>query len=267
MIVPRLTVASTATFEGVGLHTGVPVRVDIHSGESGIVFRYGADTVRAHPSNVTDTRRCTRLGTISTIEHLMSALAGTGVTDAEIELSAPELPGMDGSARPFTDGIVAAGRAELPARELPDLFKRVFFQDGLVKVAVGSGEGHWRFEFEIDGRWPGRQVFESKDLAKEYATAVAPARTIVLTEEIELAKAAGLGRGLDESSVLIVGSEGYDNQARFEDEIARHKLLDLIGDLYLCGVPPQLLNVVGERSGHSSNIKTAQRVAEMLRLS
>jgi UDP-3-O-acyl-N-acetylglucosamine deacetylase len=258
----RKTLKNDVVIEGLGLHSGIPVRVQIHPGENGIAFRQGSDRVLARPENVTDTTRCTTLGPVGTIEHLMSAFAGLEITDAEVEVDAPEMPGLDGSAIPYVDAIVAAGLTDFGTYELPDLYGRVFLQDEKIKIAVSKGTGHWRFVYAMDDRWPGEQSFETLDTAGVYQKEIASARTFVLAEEIPMIIQLGLGKGLDENTALILGIEGYKNEARFEDEPARHKLLDVIGDLYLSGVPIRHINVVAERSGHRSNVKAAAMLAQ-----
>ena len=258
----RKTLQNDIVIEGLGLHSGVPVRVQIHPGENGIAFRYGSDRVLARPENVTDTTRCTTLGPVGTIEHMMSALAGLEVTDAEIEVDAPEMPGLDGSALPYVSALIETGLVEIGTREIPEMYGRVFLQEDQIKVAISKGTGHWRYVYAFNDRWPGEQTFETLDTAGAYVDQIAPARTFVLAEEIPMIIQMGLGKGLDENTALILGIEGYKNEARFDDEPARHKLLDLIGDLYLSGVPIRHINVVGERSGHRTNVKVAGLLAQ-----
>ena len=229
----------------------------VHPASDGIHFRYGSDRFQASPENVTDTTRSTKLGSIGTVEHIMSALAGLQITDAEIEVDAPEIPGMDGSSLLFVQSLTQTGFQELGRQEQVELYRRVFLQDDLIKVAVAKGTGHWRYDYDLGSRWPGHQSFESASVVDDYATQIAGARTFALAEELPMIEKMGLGRGLDESSALIVGDHNYQNQARFADEPARHKLLDLIGDLYLAGLPIAMLSVVAERSGHAANVKTA----------
>lgn len=261
MIVHRKTLAEPIVFEGLGLHSGVPVAVTVHPSESGIWFRCGSERVEAIPANVSDTRRCTRLGGISTIEHLMSALAACEITEAEVELTAPELPAMDGSALPFWAAMNAAPKAELGEIEKPDLFTRVFAQEGGASIGIALGNGRGRYEFQSDRDWPYEQSFETEDMLRDYGSQIAPARTTAFHHEVELARQAGLGRGLDETSVLVLGPAGPVSEARFADELPRHKLLDLMGDLYLAGVPMRALNIVGQRSGHRLNVEAASRLA------
>ena len=256
-MIERWTVSKPFEREGRGLHSGVPVKATIHPGNEGIWFRHKGERVQAIPENVSETRRCTKLGSISTIEHLMSAFAGCGITDAEVELTAPELPALDGSALLFAQSILASGREKISEVPMPELFTRIFVQEEGVKIAISRGQGHWCYEYDCSPRWPGRQQWEAANVADVYTSEIAPARTFAFGEEIEAAQAAGLGRGLDESSVLILGEAGFRNEARFKDEPARHKLLDLIGDLYLAGIPVTHLNVSAERSGHAANVKAA----------
>ncbi|HWD38092.1 MAG TPA: UDP-3-O-acyl-N-acetylglucosamine deacetylase [Fimbriimonas sp.] len=264
MLIERRTPRKTLVFEGRGLHTGEPVTMTIHPASDGIHFRLGSERTKAAPENVSDTTRSTRLGSIGTIEHLMSAFCGLGVTDAEVELTAGEVPGMDGSALPYVQAMQAEGFEAVGAREMPELFRRVFFQDNQVSVAVSKGHGSWRYEYLTGDRWPKEQVWETHQVLEDYSGQVAPARTFAFSEEVPVLLHMGLGQGLDESSVLILGSEGYENEARFCDEPARHKLLDVLGDLYLAGVPANHLSVVATRSGHKANVKVAGMILESL---
>lgn len=257
MIYTRQTVKNSVEFEGLGLHGGEPVRVNVNPGEDGIAFRTIGGRWPAITENVSDTTRCTRLGDISTIEHLMSALAGLEITDAEVEVEGGEMPALDGSAQGFAEGLLATGFSPIGEAEVQVPFKRVFLQEENIKIAIGKGEGHWKYTYDLGERWPNEQTFESFNVTLEYRKDIAPARTFALAEEIPAILDLGLAKGLDQDSALILGIEGYKNEARFKDEPARHKLLDLIGDLYLAGIPIRFLNVAADRSGHASNVRAA----------
>jgi UDP-3-O-[3-hydroxymyristoyl] N-acetylglucosamine deacetylase len=254
---PRRTVKRPVSLAGNGLHSGVAVRVTIHPGADGIRFKHGSNWIDAIPENVSSTTRCTSLGEVSTIEHLMAAFGGLEVTDADVEVDAAELPALDGSAGPYVAALVEAGFEDLAPGSFEPLFERIFVQEPTYKLAVGAGTGHWRYEFVTESGWPGVQTLEVAEIAANFPTTIAPARTIAFEDEIEAARAAGLGQGLDIDSVVLIGSSGYANEPRFPDEPARHKLLDAMGDLYLAGVPLAFLNVVGERSGHEANVRAA----------
>ncbi|CAN5631112.1 hypothetical protein BH11ARM2_BH11ARM2_05900 [soil metagenome] len=238
------------------------MKVRIHPGEEGIAFRAGKGRVLARPENVTDTTRSTRLGEVGTIEHLMSAFAGLGITDAEVEVEGGELPGLDGSAKLWCDLLGKAGPIKFGQAELPPLFRRLFLQDGDIKIAIGKGSGHWRYEYDAGDRWPGAVHFETECVGVAYCERIAPARTFAFNEEVPVILKMGLGLGLDESSCLVLGNEGYFNEPRFPDEPVRHKLLDLVGDLYLAGIPIAMLSVVSEKSGHRANVQAAKMLAE-----
>lgn len=257
------TVSSDVVFEGRGLHTGTPVRMVVRPGADGIAFRIGSERVSALPENVTDTTRSTRLGPVGTIEHLMAAFAGLEITDAEVEVDAPELPGMDGSAKPYVDALRPL-LADGEERTVPELYRRIFIAEGDVNISIGKGTGHGRYVYDLTPRWPGVQAYEAADAVGSFAAEIAPARTFALIEEVPKLIEYGLGQGLDASSAVILGEEGYKNDVRFDDEPARHKLLDLMGDLYLAGIPLRALNFVGERSGHRTHVKAAQMLREAL---
>lgn len=261
----RRTVCETVTWKGRGLHSGLPVSVSVHPAHDGLFFLSDGLRTEAVPQNVTDTARCTRLGNVSTIEHLMSALSLFGVTDALVEVRGGELPALDGAAREYCDAIKETTVQDLSIREVSGPFARVYHVESETKVAVSAGDGHWRYEYESGVRWPGTQHFESQLGLRAFIQEIAPARTFALEEEVEAIRAAGLGMGLDESSALVIGSVGYVNRAKFPDEPARHKLLDLIGDLWLSGVPYSMLNVVSVRGGHKANVATAKKLRESVR--
>ena len=265
-VVPRLTVGGDVVLTGRGLHSGVPCSVRIRASGHGIHFISGGEAVEAKAENVTDTARCTRLGHVSTVEHCLSALWGLGVTDAVVEVEGSELPGLDGSARPYVEALLATGFYGVGELHIDGPFSRVYHVDGNVKLAMAAGESRWRYTYDLGERWPGEQSFEALLTSESYATEVAPARTIVLEEEIELARRAGLGQGLDEGGVVAIGTAGYLTDVRFPDEPARHKLLDLIGDLALSGVPAAVLNVTADRSGHRTNVEAAAKLARHVRV-
>jgi UDP-3-O-[3-hydroxymyristoyl] N-acetylglucosamine deacetylase len=116
--------------------------------------------------------------------------------------------------------------------------------------------------YNTGDRWPVIQAYETETVVDDYIDQIAPSRTFALAEEVPMIIQLGMGRGLDENSAIVLGIEGYKNEARFSDEPVRHKLLDLIGDLYLSGVPIRYLSVGAERPGHRANVKAAQMLYE-----
>jgi len=258
----RVTIADSVVFEGLGLHSGEPVTVTVRPGDSGIWFRSPAGSWEATPSNVSDTSRCTRLGEVSTIEHLMSALCGLEITDVDVELTAGELPALDGASATYATSLTGAGLKVIGEKTLRNPFSRIFVQEQDAKVAVAVGSGHWRYTFDTGARWPGSQTFEIADLPAGYVEQIASCRTFGFEEEIPHLQAMGLARGLDLSTALVLGKNGFVNEAKFPDEPTRHKMLDLLGDLYLAGVPARFLSVVAERAGHRLNVQAAAKLRE-----
>ncbi|SFO93983.1 UDP-3-O-[3-hydroxymyristoyl] N-acetylglucosamine deacetylase [Amycolatopsis arida] len=257
---PRRTPAEPVRLTGYGLHSGNPVRVVIRPGSDGIAFHHGRSRTPAEPRLATNTTRGTQLGDIATVEHLMSAFACLGITDAEIELSYPELPALDGSAAEFVLGLDQAGTHHLGSARLRLPPKPIHLRSQDASIRIRPGSGQWSYTFHWKRQPPQSQTIRCH-LPDDYRGAVAPARTIAIAGQIPTLLAQGIGRGLDEQSVVILGTHGYHNTPRYPDEPARHKLLDLVGDLYLAGVPVHLLDVTAHHSGHTMATHAARRLA------
>jgi UDP-3-O-[3-hydroxymyristoyl] N-acetylglucosamine deacetylase len=258
---------------GVGLHTGARVEMTLRPApiDTGIVFQRSdlpkSPAIPALAHNVGDTRLSSTLkvdsATVSTVEHLMSALAGLGIDNLFVDIAGPELPIMDGSAGPFVFLLQSAGIAEQNARKrYLRIAQTVEVTDGDKWARFTPFDG-FRLDFTIDFPHP---VFGSEnrnvvvDFAYDsYAKEVARARTFGFMQDVEAMRAAGLGLGgslqnavvLDEFRVL--NSEGL----RYDNEFVRHKVLDAIGDLYLLG-HPLIGQYTAYKSGHALNNKLAR---------
>jgi UDP-3-O-[3-hydroxymyristoyl] N-acetylglucosamine deacetylase len=259
----QTTVARPITSRGVGVHSGQPVRLTIHPAPagSGVAFVRtdlpGQPRIPARADSVVDTRLATTLGRggarVSTVEHLLAALAGVGVDNATIELDAPEAPIMDGSAAPWVTLLAAAGRRELDAP------RTTLVVDRRVAVRVGdreiSVEPSPRFEIAYEIAFHHAAVAsQSLDLALDpacFASELAPARTFGFLGELEALKASGLARGGSLENAVVIGPDRILNPEglRFPDEFVRHKALDLVGDLALLGLPVRG-RVAVARGGH-----------------
>ena len=262
------TLKSLISASGVGLHTGQKVRITLRPApvDTGIVFRRvdlaSPVDVPARAELVGEARLASTLikgdVKIHTVEHLMSALGGLGVDNAYVDLDAPELPIMDGSASPYVLLIQQAGIEEQPAaKKFLRVMRRVEVKDGDKWARLDPYDGY-RLSFSIEFRHP---VIErttqavTVDFAEtSYLKEIARARTFGFMHEVEELRESGLalGGGLDNAVVLdeyrVLNSEGL----RFADEFIRHKLLDAIGDLYLLG-NPLLGAFTAHKSGHSLN--------------
>jgi len=255
---------------GVGLHSGVKVRLTLRPAPAGtgILFRRvdlvgrGAE-IPATYHNAVETPLCTTLRNrngvqVSTVEHLMAALAAYSVDNAIIELDGPEVPIMDGSAAPFTFLIECAGTVELNApRRAVKVLKNVEISDDR-RSAQLSPSDRFAVDFEIDfaSTAIARQRFALTVTPENFRDDVAMARTFGFLHEVDQLREAGLCRGGSLDNAIVIDGDTVMNESglRYEDEFVRHKVLDSIGDLYLAGAP-----VIGQfdgyRAGHALNLR------------
>ena len=271
------TLKSQIKTTGVGLHTGVRVDLTLRPAQpdTGIVFHRvdlpDAAAIPADARNVGDTRLSSSLekdgAKVSTVEHLMSALAGLGIDNLHVDVAGPELPILDGSAGPFVFLLQSAGIAEQNA---PKRYLRVKSTVEVVhgdKVARFEPHDGFLLDFTIDFPHP---VFGSEnrhviiDFAEHsYTKEVSRARTFGFMQDVEAMRSAGLALGgslqnaivLDETRIL--NSEGL----RYDNEFAKHKVLDAIGDLYLLG-HPLIGKYTAFKSGHALNNAVSRALLE-----
>ena len=267
-MIKQRTLKNVIRATGVGLHTGEKVYLTLRPApvDSGIIFRRvdmpQLVEIRACPENVSDTRLSTTLehngARVSTVEHLMSAFAGLGIDNAYVDLTAPEVPIMDGSAGPFVFLIQSAGVEEQSAhKRFIRLRKTIEIEDGDKWVRFEPWDG-FKVSFTIDFDHPifrnSTQVacidFSTPSFVKE----ISRARTFGFMRQLEALRQNGLARGggLDNAVVMddfrILNEDGL----RYEDEFVKHKILDAIGDLYLLGHP--LIGAFSAcKSGHALN--------------
>lgn len=262
---------------GVGLHTGEKVRLTLRpaAAGTGIVFRRvdlpQPVEIPADPYAVGDTRLSSCLEKdgvrVSTVEHLMSALSGLGVDNVFIDLTAPEVPIMDGSAGPFVFLLQSAGIEEQPAaKKFIRILKPVEVRDGDKWVRFVPYNG-FRIELAIDYRHP---VFDPDAQSvvvdfssNSYVKEVARARTFGFMQDVENMRAQGLALGgsMDNAIVMdeyrVLNADGL----RYDNEFVKHKVLDAIGDLYLLGHP--LIGAFsGHKSGHAMNNRLLRALLE-----
>lgn len=249
--------------EGVGLHSGRPVRLELEPAPVGTGFRFvradlpGEPEILAQPQAVCRTTFCTTLGEsgveVATTEHLLAALRGMGVSNAILRLTGPEVPVGDGSAAVFARLVAEAGvRSQgerLPVLTLPHPVAVRAGEAAL--VAMPSREPRFAYVFTHPHPAVGVQLAEFLPGHDSFLDEVAPARTIGFLADIERMRAQGLALGGSLDGAVVIGEEGYVGEVRFVNEPARHKLLDLIGDLAL--IPPVMAHVIGFRSGHALN--------------
>jgi UDP-3-O-[3-hydroxymyristoyl] N-acetylglucosamine deacetylase len=258
------TLAHTIDIEGVGLHSGSRASLSIRpaSPDQGITFvrrDLGGVAIPAAHRYLQNSAYATTLGHgragVATVEHLLSALHGLGVDNAVVEVDGGEVPILDGSARPFVEAVLAAGRRRQKARrrylglQQPIAIRRA----GRSIVALPSNE--LRVTYAIDFPHPaiGYQVWSARLDEECFVSSVAPARTFCLLRDVEAMQRAGLARGGSLDNAVVVGEGGVLNDSlRFPDEFVRHKVLDLIGDLALLGMPLRA-HVIAFKGGHGTH--------------
>jgi len=267
------TLKSLVKSSGVGLHTGQKVRMVLRPAppDTGIVFRRidlaSPVSIPARAESVGEARLASTLikdgVKVHTVEHLMSALAGLGIDNAFVDLDAPELPIMDGSASPFALLIQQAGIEEQGApKRFLRVRKTVEVKEGDKWARLEPYEG-LRMSFSIEFRHPvidrSTQSVTVDFAETSYLKEIARARTFGFMHEVEDLKDSGLalGGGLDNAVVLDEHSVLNSDGLRFADEFIRHKLLDAMGDLYLLG-RPLLGAFTAHKSGHALNNKLAR---------
>jgi UDP-3-O-[3-hydroxymyristoyl] N-acetylglucosamine deacetylase len=251
------TLREPLEFSGVGLHTGADaaVRIRPQSAGTGLRFSLGDGPAFSATSDaVVETRRATVLGdgrgTVSTVEHVLSALFAMGVDNALIEVDGPEIPVLDGSAAPFADAILAAGLAEQTAPRArftidgPDVFT-----DGDAVLLVMPADA-FRIRYAVDFPAPvGSQYLDMAIDAARFRGEIAQARTFGYLHEVEALRSAGLARGGSLDNALVFAPDGPLTPLRWPNEVVRHKALDLIGDFALLGAWPAF-EVIAIKSGH-----------------
>lgn len=267
-MIKQRTLRNPIKATGVGLHTGEKVFLTLSPApiDNGIVFRRTdlspVEVIPATADNVGDTTLSTSLGLgdvrVSTVEHLLSAMAGLGIDNAFVDVTAPEVPIMDGSAGPFVFLLQSAGIEEQPAAKKFIRIKRpVTVKDGDKEASLLPFDG-FKVAFSIDFDHP---VFHDRSAHAEidfsttsFVKEVSRARTFGFMHEIEYLRSRGLARGGSVDNAIVVDEFRILNQdgLRYEDEFVKHKVLDAIGDLYLLGH-----SLIGEfrahKSGHALN--------------
>ncbi|HXY10099.1 MAG TPA: UDP-3-O-acyl-N-acetylglucosamine deacetylase [Terriglobales bacterium] len=265
------TVRKAVDCSGMGLHSGAPVRVRILPAPpgTGIVFRrvdldgFEVEAIGRNLARVSYATSLMKKGVlISTTEHLLSALMGTGIDNAIVELNNLELPILDGSSQPFVDLISKAGvQRQRRARTYLKIRREFHLRERDKYIAVYPSHTY-SVSYSIDFPHPliGRETFTLHLENGSYVREIAPARTFGFREDERAMRNMGLIRGASQENCIVLTKNGIENPPlRFEDEFVRHKVLDLVGDLALLG--KQILgNVVADRAGHAMHTALVSRL-------
>jgi len=265
--VQATTLKKSVELSGAGLHSGQVVRLVLNPERDGHGIRFvrtdlpGSSMIQSCDvdRNCPPFRTALKNGTaeVHTVEHVFSALAALGVTDCLIEADGPEIPGMDGSALHFVEAIQSVGLEAMQNRVVEPVVVRekIVIQDGPASLEALPNAGGLRITYTLD--YPGHSLAQGNyDFVlseQAYRSEIAPARTFAIRPEAEKMRAAGFGKGANtQNTVIVDGEKAVDTQLRFPNEPVRHKILDLIGDLYVLGRPLHA-HLIARFSGHRTN--------------
>jgi len=271
------TIATETHIEGVGLHTGNLTRAVFKPAPEGFGIRFvrldipGKPLITADVGHVLGITRGTTIGSgpaqVHTVEHMLAACAGLGIDNLEVHLTNNEPPVLDGSAKPFVELFLKAGlRQQNAPRTSYHLKQPVVYESGATKITAHPSD-NFSIDCTIGYNHPALSHQQASFTLSDdsFATEIAPARTFCFDFEIEALKNKGLAKGGDFTNAIVIGLNGIHNPGktlRFADEFVRHKMLDIIGDLYLLGKPLKA-RIITEKPGHSHNINFAKELLKV----
>jgi len=271
------TIQREASLKGIGIHTANEVNLTFKPADvdSGINFirtdLASCPKIKASVEHLLPqmgNMRRTSIGKggveIHTVEHLMAALTGLGIDNINIEIDNNELPGLDGSSLEFLEILDKAGIKEQEKIRQDYALKEPIFveEDGASIVVVPAGEFKISYTVSYNHPMLKAQFMETSLAPAIFKKEFAPARTFCLEDEAAELQQQGLGLGANYENTIVLGKNGViKNKLRYEDEFIRHKILDLLGDLYILGVPIKG-HVIALRSGHSLNLKLVKKIEQ-----
>ena len=261
------TVKNQFVLKGIGLHSGIKVNLTVQPAKIGNGIKFirtdlsKDNSINALWSNVTSTNHCTTISndkgaSVSTIEHLMSALSGMHIDNANILIDGPEIPIMDGSSFPFVEQLEFSGiDVQNVDRKFLLINKeiQVSYKDSYAKI-IPNKQFSIDFEIEFESDLINKQSCQLQLINGNYKSDISTARTFGFEKDVDYLRSNGLALGGSLDNAVVVGENNILNKEglRFEDEFVRHKILDSIGDLYLAGNPMQGY-FYGNKSGHYLN--------------
>lgn len=273
----RKTIQSPAFLQGLGLHSGNKVELVLRPAPAGTGLRIRStrndstrgSEIEVSPRNVTTTENAVTLSNgvwkIQTVEHLMAALAAFGITDLYIDVDSEEMPVLDGSALPFIEAIEKAGIETHEESIEPISIRMPVWVVSGEKYLVALPYDGLRVTYSIDFPHP---LLRGQTLAIDLDTEtlmqdILPARTFGFLHEVEAMKARGLIKGASDQNALVLTESGYYNRPRMHGECIRHKVLDLIGDLYLLGRPLEG-HFIASKAGHALDVALGNNILSQI---
>jgi UDP-3-O-[3-hydroxymyristoyl] N-acetylglucosamine deacetylase len=260
---------------GVGLHTGKPVTLTLRPApvDTGVVFvnrnGHAGATLAASVDHLVATELCTAISgngfQVKTIEHILAALAGLNVDNVFVDIDAAEAPVMDGSSAPFVQLIQSAGVVCQNRRQsFLKITRPLEIVDGSRRIRIEpSSTPRITYTIQYDHPLINTQTFSYEHSAYAFETDIAGARTFGFLQEVEALWARGLGRGGNLENTVVLSHDGILNESglRFSDEFVRHKVLDLIGDFSLLGLP-FIGHLIADRSGHALHTRLVKQILD-----
>ena len=271
MHVERKTISADVGITGIGLHSGIYTRLELHPAPagSGLTFvRADLDGLRipAVQASTTALDYATTVGkddvSVGTVEHVLSAIVACGITDIDIRIDGPEVPIIDGSALPFMHLIDAAGvktlGATIPVLRITEPIE-IVEGDKSIRIAP-SNRLVIKYRIDFNHATIGRESFQFDFHHDNFLRKIAPARTFGFMRDVEKLRAAGLARGGSVENCIVLDDRGVVNgPLRFKDEFVRHKILDLVGDLALVG-RPIIGEITAHRAGHALHSRFVEKI-------
>jgi UDP-3-O-[3-hydroxymyristoyl] N-acetylglucosamine deacetylase len=271
------TIKKEIIVKGISLHTGEDARIIMKPAapNTGIVF-YRSDLdqtikIPAEPFSVVNLVRNTTIGSrenenvrINTIEHLMAALWGAGIDNLEVEVSGPEIPVIDGSAYPYYQKLMDAGREKQQAkRQLFKIEEALFEREESSYITILPYQG-FKISYTLDYDHPvvGTSFFEFEESEDDFAAEISKARTFGFASEVEKLHEQGLALGGSLDNAVLIDKDKTVNPLRFDNEFVRHKILDVIGDMALNGRIQG--HIIAVKSGHRLHVKMAKKIREKM---
>lgn len=272
---PQQTIRRNVSVEGIGFWSGERVRVEFRPAESGSGITFVRDDigpearVPVQAESRVEMPRRTNLAhhgvRVDMVEHVLAALAGLGIDNCEVGVDQAEIPGCDGSSQAFVEALDSVGveqqDAEVPLLEITETIRCRFGESWIEARPAIADEFFVRYELEYPHEPViGKQAYETEVTPDQFRQEIAPCRTFVLEREVESFRRRGLGHGVTNRDLLVFGETGLlDNELRYPNECARHKLLDVIGDMALTGC--QVVGrIIAHRSGHLLHGELAQEL-------
>ena len=275
LLIKQKTIRKEISFQGTALHTGLKSKLKLIPSEcnKGIIFirkdKDKKNIIKASWNNVSNTKLCTTISnksgvTVSTIEHLMSAISALQIDNLKIEISGPELPILDGSSKTYFEKISDIGViSQEKNKQFIKILKKVSFKNGSSQASLLPSNNNFNISYKLNYDHPliKKEEYSININENNYKNEIASARTFGFIDEYKKLKRVGLAKGASLNNCIVLNGKKILNKTglRYKNELVRHKILDVIGDLHLSGYSI-LGHFKGEKSGHKTNNELLKKI-------